>query len=28
VAYKTGELLKEVKFIWKFLFQDKNNLTF
>jgi hypothetical protein len=28
VAYKTGDLLKEVKFIWKFLFQDKNNLTF
>jgi len=26
--YKTGDLLKEVQFIWNFLWQDKRNVTF
>ena len=26
--YKTGDLLKEVQFIWNFLWQDKKNVTF
>jgi len=25
---KTGDLLKEVQFIWNFLWQDKKNVTF
>jgi hypothetical protein len=25
--YKTGDLLKEIKFIWSFLWQDKKNVT-
>jgi len=28
VAYKTGDLLKEVQLIWKFLWQDKRKMTF
>jgi hypothetical protein len=28
VAYKTGDLLKEVYFIWNFLWQDKKMVTF
>ena len=26
--YKIGDLLKEVQFIWNFLWQDKKNVTF
>ena len=26
--YKTGDFLKEVQFIWKFLWQDKKKVTF
>jgi hypothetical protein len=26
--YKKGDLLKEVQFIWSFLLQDKENVTF
>ena len=28
VAYKTGDLLNEVQFIWNFLWQDKKIVTF
>ena len=26
--YKTGDLLKEVQFVWNFLWQDKKKVTF
>jgi hypothetical protein len=28
VAYKTGDLLKEVQFIWNFLWHDRKKVTF
>jgi len=27
-SFKTGELVKDVQFIWNFLWQDKKKMTF